>query len=78
MTHEQAHRAAGCTVVDSCGCRTVLRWQVLKIINDVFDNADTTLEARTGLLQRLRENIDRPEQALMAHLQDREDAGRHS
>jgi hypothetical protein len=56
---------------------SVLRWQVLKIIDEVFDNADTTLEARRGLLERLRENIDHPEQALLDHLQDREDAGRH-
>ncbi|WP_181038477.1 hypothetical protein [Arthrobacter sp. ZGTC131] len=49
---------------------SVLRWQVLKIIGDVIGNVDTPTEARTGLLRRLQENPDHPEQALLAHLKD--------
>lgn len=57
----------------------MLRWQVLKIIDEVIYDADTTPEARRGLLQRLQQNPGRPEMALLAHLQDREEqGGRHS
>jgi hypothetical protein len=51
----------------------VLRWQVLGIIDEVLNNADTLPEARSGLLARIQENPGRPEQALLAHLQDREE-----
>jgi hypothetical protein len=52
---------------------SVLRWQVLGIIDEVLNNADTLPEARSGLLARIQENPGRPEQALLAHLQDREE-----
>lgn len=57
---------------------SILRWQVLAIIGDVIGNVDTPSETRTGLLRRLQENPDHPEQALLAHLKDRQKkAGQH-
>ncbi|MDQ0618472.1 hypothetical protein QFZ33_002496 [Arthrobacter globiformis] len=47
---------------------TILRWQVLKILNEVFDDPDTTPDARRSLLQQMQENPGHPELALLAHL----------
>lgn len=56
----------------------VLRWQVLKIIAEVFDDPTTTPEVCKALLQRLQQNAGRPELALLAHLRDYQDeAGPH-
>jgi hypothetical protein len=38
---------------------SVLRWQVLGIIDEVLNNADTPAEARSGLLRRLQ-GVSRP------------------
>jgi len=52
---------------------SILRLQVLEIIDEVINDADTMPEARRGLLLRLQENPSHPEKALLAHLQDRKD-----
>jgi hypothetical protein len=49
---------------------SVVGWQALKVIDEAIDYEDTPVGIRGGLLERLRENPARPEQALLAHLQD--------
>lgn len=48
----------------------ILPRQVLGVINEVIDDAATDPDVRSGVLRRMNENPDSPEEAMLAHLRD--------